>query len=251
VIIAAPGGAAMSWGASEMRRFAGGPAPVAFFAGLRTVSAMKIGVIGSGEVAKTLGGGFLKYGHETVLGTRDPAKLADWAREHPGGRVAGFAETAKFAEVVVLAVKGTVAADALKAAGAANLAGKPVIDATNPIADAPPVNGVLKFFTDLGDSLLERLQREFPAARLVKAFNSVGSACMVNPKFAGGKPTMFIAGNDAAAKRTVTGILDQFGWETEDLGSAEAARAIEPLCMLWCIPGFRSNDWIHAFKLLR
>jgi predicted dinucleotide-binding enzyme len=143
-----------------------------------------------------------------------------------------------------------VALDALRAAGAANLAGKPVIDATNPIADAPPVNGVLKFFTNLDESLMERLQREFGDARFVKAFNSVGNALMVNPKLKGGKPTMFICGNDDAAKQTVRGIVDQFGWETVDMGKAESARAIEPLCMLWCIPGMLRNEWAHAFKLL-
>ncbi len=212
---------------------------------------MKIGVIGSGEVAKTLGSGFLKHGHEVTMGTRDVLKLGDWAKQNPKGRLGSFADAAKFGEVVVLAVKGTVAADALRGAGAPNIAGKPVIDATNPIADAPPANGVLRFFTSHDESLMERLQREFGAAHLVKAFNSVGAACMVDPKFKGGKPTMFIAGNDDAAKKTTAGILSEFGWETEDMGSAEAARAIEPLCMLWCIPGFRQNDWVHAFKLLR
>ncbi len=211
---------------------------------------MKIGVLGSGIVATTLAGGFLKHGHEVMLGTRTASKLADWSRKNPKARIGSFAETAKFGELVVLAVKGTVAADALRAAGAVNLAGKPVIDAANPIADAPPVNGVLKFFTGLDDSLMERLQREFREARFVKAFNSVGSACMVNPKFKGGKPTMFICGNDEAAKKTVSDILDHFGWETADMGKAEAARAIEPLCILWCIPGFLRNDWSHAFKLL-
>ncbi len=211
---------------------------------------MKIGVLGSGIVATTLAGGFLKHGHEVMLGTRTASKLADWSKKNPKGRIGSFSEAAKFGELVVLAVKGTVAADALRAAGAVNLAGKPVIDAANPIADAPPVNGVLKFFTSLDDSLMERLQREFREARFVKAFNSVGSACMVNPKFKGGKPTMFICGNDEAAKKTVSDILDQFGWETADMGKAEAARAIEPLCILWCIPGFLRNDWSHAFKLL-
>jgi 8-hydroxy-5-deazaflavin:NADPH oxidoreductase len=114
----------------------------------------------------------------------------------------------------VLAVKGTVAVDALRAAGAANLGGKSVIDATNPISDLPPVNGVLRFFTNLDESLMERLQREFQSAHFVKAFNSVGNACMVNPQFKGGKPSMFICGNDDAAKKVVTGVLDQFGWET-------------------------------------
>jgi predicted dinucleotide-binding enzyme len=211
---------------------------------------MKIGIIGSGDVAKALGGGFLKHGHDVVLGTREPGKLADWARQNPKGRAVSFAEAAIYAEVAVLAVKGTAAADAVRAAGAGALAGKIVIDATNPIADAPPDHGVLKFFTTHDESLLERLQREFAGVRFVKAFNSVGSACMVNPQFKGGQPTMFICGDDAAAKSVITKILDQFGWETADMGPAVAARAIEPLCMLWCIPGFVANDWVHAFKLL-
>lgn len=212
---------------------------------------MKIGIIGSGDVAQALGGGFLKHGHAVAMGTRDPAKLAGWGTLNPKARIGGFGDAAGFAEVVVLAVKGAVAADALRMAGAASLAGKPVIDATNPIADEAPANGVLRFFTGPNESLMERLQREFSTAHFVKAFNSVGAACMVNPKFGGGKPSMFIAGNDAPAKRTVSAILTEFGWETEDMGGAEAARAIEPLCMLWCIPGFRQNDWAHAFKVLR
>src|SRR4029077_8383551 len=100
----------------------------------------KVGIIGSGVVAQALGDGFVKYGYEVTLGTREPSKLADWAGRNPTARVGSFADTAKFGELVVLAVKGTVAADALRAASAANLAAKPVIDATNPIADAPPVN---------------------------------------------------------------------------------------------------------------
>ncbi len=212
---------------------------------------MKIGVIGSGDVGRTLASGFLRHGHEVTIGTREPAKLAQWAAQNPGGRVGSFAESAQSGEIVVLAVKGSVAAEALRAAGAGNLAGKTIIDATNPIADAPPQNGVLKFFTSLDDSLMERLQREFADARFVKAFSSVGNASMVNPAFRGGPPTMFICGNDAAAKRQVTAILDQFGWESADMGGAEAARAIEPLCMLWCIPGFLHNEWTHAFKLLK
>src|SRR5262245_58772953 len=211
---------------------------------------MKIGILGSGDVAKALAGGFLKHGHDVVMGTRDPAKLGDWLARQRGIQARSFSEAAKFGEVVVLAVKGTVALEALRVTGAANLAGKTVIDATNPIADAPPVRGVLKFFTNLDESLMERLQREFADARFVKAFNSVGNALMVNPGFKEGRPTMFICGNDEAAKRTVRSILDQFGWETADMGHVEAARAIEPLCMLWLIPGFLLNEWSHAFKLL-
>jgi predicted dinucleotide-binding enzyme len=211
---------------------------------------MKIGVIGSGDVGQVLASGFLKHGHQVTIGTREPARLASWAKANPQGRVASFAEAAKFGELVVLAVKGAAALEALAAAGAEALAGKVVIDATNPIGGEPQ-NGVLKFFTNLDDSLMERLQRQFAKARFVKAFNSVGNARMVNPDFHGVRPTMFICGNDAAAKRTVTQILDRFGWDTEDMGGVEAARAIEPLCMLWCIPGFIRNQWTHAFKLLK
>lgn len=212
---------------------------------------MKIGIIGSGDVAKTLAAGFLKHGHEVTLGTREAGKLGDFAKANPKAKVGSFTDAAKFGDAVVLAVKGSGASMALMAAGAANLAGKTIIDATNPIADAPPDNGVLKFFTTLDSSLMEQLQKQFATAHFVKAFNSVGAAAMVNPQFKGGKPSMFIAGNDAGAKKTVAGILDQFGWEVEDMGGAEAARAIEPLCILWCIPGFARNDWFHAFKMLR
>jgi predicted dinucleotide-binding enzyme len=211
---------------------------------------MRVGVLGSGDVAQALAAGFLKHGHEVMMGTRSPSKLAQWASQNPRASIGDFADAAGFADVLVLAVKGTASRDALHAAGAARLAGKTIIDATNPIADAPPVNGVFKFFTNLDESLMERLQREFPDARFVKAFNSVGSHHMVNPQFKGGKPTMFICGNDEAARQTVRGILDQFGWETADMGMAAAARAIEPLCMLWCIPGLLHNKWSHAFKLL-
>ncbi|HEX5461629.1 MAG TPA: NAD(P)-binding domain-containing protein [Steroidobacteraceae bacterium] len=212
---------------------------------------MKIGVLGSGTVGTTLAGGFLAHGHEVTVGSREPDKLREWARKNSGARIATPEETAKFAEVGVLAVKGTAAAAMVRAAGPAHLAGKPVIDATNPLADAPPVNGVLRFFTSLDDSLLERLQKEFPQVRFVKAFNSVGSVRMVNPAYAEGRPTMFICGADQPAKDLITRLLDQFGWEVADMGGVEAARAIEPLCMLWCIPGLRQGQWTHAFKLLK
>ena len=212
---------------------------------------MKIGILGSGDVAKSLAAGFLKHGHEVMLGTGTPARLADWGTKHPGAHVGSFADAAGFAELAVLAVKGSAAADVLRSAGAQRLAGKTVIDTSNPIADAAPVNGVLQFFTGINESLFERLQREFPAINFVKAFNSVGAGFMVNPRFAGGPPTMFICGSDAAAKQAVRGVLTQFGWDTADMGQAEAARAIEPLCMLWCIPGLARGEWSHAFKLVK
>jgi len=211
---------------------------------------MKIGVLGSGGVAQTLAAGFLKHGHAVKVGSRTPAKLADWAGKNPTATVGTFAEAAAFGEVLALAVKGNVAAEALRLTGPKNLAGKTIIDACNPIADAPPQNGVLPFFTTTNLSLMEQLQGEFSEAHFVKAYNSVGSANMVNPQFAEGRPTMFICGNSEAAKKTVAGINEQFGWETADMGMAESARAIEPLCMLWCIPGFLHNQWTHAFKLL-
>jgi len=211
---------------------------------------MKVGVLGSGVVAQSLASGFLKHGHETMVGTRDTAKLAEWQQKNPKALLGSFSETAAFAEVLALAVKGLAAADVLRAAGSANLAGKLVMDACNPIADAPPDNGVLKFFTTLDDSLMERLQKEFPDVHFVKAFNSVGNAQFVNPEYRAGKPTMFICGNDESAKTTTTRLLEQFGWETADMGRVESARAIEPLCMLWCVLGFTKNEWTHAFKLL-
>jgi predicted dinucleotide-binding enzyme len=209
---------------------------------------MKISILGSGTVGEVLADGFRKHGHDVVRGSRDPGKLAAWAQK-TGGRAATFAAAAAGAEVVVLAVKGSAAGHALELAG--DLSGKIVIDATNPIADAPPQDGVLRFFTNLDESLMERLQAQAPAARLVKAFSCVGNAFMVNPTLPGGPPTMFICGNDDAAKATVTELLTQFGWDTADMGTATAARAIEPLCMLWCIPGLRGGGWSHAFKLLK
>ena len=212
---------------------------------------MKIGILGSGDVAKALAGGFLRHGYEVMMGTRDTNKLAQWAEQQQKVRSGGFAEAAQFGDIVVLAVKGSAAMDVMNMANPAQLSGKTVIDVTNPIADTAPVNGVLSFYTNLEDSQLERLQREYAKVRFVKAFNSVGNACMVNPRFSAGKPSMFICGNDTSAKAQVRNIVEQFGWEVEDMGRAEAARAIEPLCMLWCIPGFLNNDWTHAFKVLR
>jgi hypothetical protein len=211
----------------------------------------KIAVLGSGIVGQTLADGFLKQGYAVTRGSRDPAKLEAWRNAAgPNADVQTFEAAARAASLVVLAVKGT-AAESVVSECASALEGKPVIDTTNPIAEAPPVNGVLRFFTNLDESLLERLQRRAPPARFVKAFSCVGSAFMVHPNFGGVKPTMFICGNDANAKAEVNALLDQLGWETEDMGSVEAARAIEPLCMLWCIPGLRENRWAHAFKLLK
>jgi predicted dinucleotide-binding enzyme len=212
----------------------------------------KIGILGSGQVAKTLGKGFLKHGFSVMLGSRSPEKLADWQGDAPGEALTGnFAEAAAYGEIIVLAVKGHAAQDAIRLAGSDALNGKTIIDTTNPIGERGPVEGVLSFFTTLDSSLMERLQDTFPEANFVKCFNSVGSPAMVNPHYEAGRPSMFICGNSNEAKAEVRDILDLFGWEIEDLGTAVSARAIEPLCILWCIPGFRNNSWNHAFKLLK
>ena len=212
---------------------------------------MKVGIIGSGQVGRALAKAFKSEGYDVMLGTRNTSneqlvQFNDEAKIDVGT----FDETANFGDIIVLAIKGTAAEEALHLAGKENLDGKIIIDTTNPIADSPPVNGVLHYTTSLENSLMERLQQVVPGAKFVKAFNIVGNALMYKPKLQGGKPTMFICGNDDDAKKQVTGILDKFGWETEDFGKAESARAIEPLAILWCIPGFLRNSWMHAFKLL-
>lgn len=216
------------------------------------VAAMKkIAILGSGQVGDALAKGFLELGHPVKRGTREPAKLDAWKQGAKGDASVGTAaEAAAWADVVVLAVKGTAAEATIDLAGAANLAGKTVLDATNPIADEPPDNGVLRYFTGPNDSLMERLQRKAPDARFVKAFNSVGNTFMFKPAFQQ-TPTMFICGNDAAAKREATEILTSFGWEAADMGGVEVARPIEALCPLWCAPGLLRQEWAHAFKYLK
>ncbi len=212
----------------------------------------KVAVLGSGQVGQVLADGFLKHGYEVMRASREPSKLDAWKKTAGSKAQTGtFADAAKWADGVVLAVKGGGAVEAIALAGAANLAGKVVMDTTNPIADAAPQNGVLRFSTDINESLMERLQKQVPDARFVKVFSCVGNAFMVNPKFPGGPPTMFICGNDKGAKAQVRTVLDQFGLDVSDMGAVEAARAIEPLCILWCIPGLTGNGWAHAFKLLR
>ena len=208
----------------------------------------KIGIIGSGNVGKTLARGLSKNSYEVMLGSEDKTKRESFTSE-TGIKTGSFSEVASFAEIVIIAVKGSVAEKVVTKL-TDNLNGKIVIDTTNPIADKPPVNGVLQFFTSYDESLLERLQKQVPGAHFVKAFNCIGSEFMINPDFKQ-KPTMFICGNNSLSKTTVSTILDKIGWETEDMGMVEAARAIEPLCMLWCIPGLMHNKWSHAFKLLK
>lgn len=214
--------------------------------------AYDIGIIGSGGVGEALAAGFLKYGYKVMRASRNPAKLADWKKAAgQSASVGTLEETARFGQMIVLAVRGYGAEEAVRLCGPANLKGKTILDTTNPIVDMIPEKGVLKFFTDQNDSLMEHLQKLVPDAHFVKAFSCVGEDHMVDPDFGGEKPTMFICGNDLWAKKEATAILTQFGWETEDMGDVESARAIEPLAILWCIRGFRANRWNHAFKMLK
>jgi 8-hydroxy-5-deazaflavin:NADPH oxidoreductase len=211
----------------------------------------KVGILGSGDVGKTLAKGFLKHGYQVAIGTDHAEKLAEFKRENPQIETVTFEQAAQSGDIVVLCVKATVAEKIIEKVKR-HLSGKTVIDTTNPIADAPPENGVLKYFTSFEQSLMERLQKIAPDAQFVKAFNSIGSGLMINPDFRDNtKPIMFICGNNDDAKKKVYEILEKFGFEIEDMGKAESARAIEPLCMLWCIPGFLRNEWAHAFKLLK
>ena len=212
---------------------------------------MRIGILGSGDVGRALGTAFAACGHEAKLGSRDAnnPKVKDWVAKG-GVHAAGgtFEDVAKFAEVIVLATLWTGTENALRLAGVQNLAGKVLIDATNPLdfSTMPP-----KLSVGGTDSTGEQVQRWAPAARVVKAFNIVGNAHMFRPAFPGGPPDMFICGNDAAAKATVSQILNEFGWEVIDLGGIEGSRYLEPLAMVWIAHGVRSKSWNHAFKLLK
>jgi hypothetical protein len=211
----------------------------------------KVGIIGSGNVGQALAQGFIDNGFEVTIASRSNEKRKELEVQFNGKLKTDTPEnTAKFGDLIVFAVKGNQGADALKEMGIENLDGKTIIDTTNPISNAMPVNGVLMYDSSINRSLMEDLQEQAPKANFVKAFSSVGSVHMVNPAFES-KPSMFICGNNPDAKKEVTGILEKFGWETEDMGTIEAARAIEPLAILWCIPGFVKNSWTHAFKLLK
>ena len=212
---------------------------------------MKIGILGTGGVGQALGSGFVRLGHEVRMGSRDAnsEKARTWVAKAGSGASAGtFADAARFAEVDVLATLGTGTERALELAGPDDFAGKVVIDATNPLDFS---SGTPKLFVGHSDSLGEQVQRWLPKAKVVKAFNTVGRDHMVHPKFPGGAPDMFICGNAAEAKKTVTGFLTAFGWNTIDIGGIEGARILEPLGLLWVTYATRTNSRNHAFKLLR
>jgi len=213
---------------------------------------MRVGILGSGGVAQALGTGFVTLGHDVKLGTRTPAadKLRLWVKQAgTQGSVGSFGEAAAFGELAVLATAWSGTENALKLAGPPTLAGKVLIDVTNPFRAAP--NGSPTLAVGWMDSGAEQVQRWVPGAKVVKAFNTVGNPHMFRPQFPGGPPDMFICGNDASARQTVGDICKSFGWGVIDLGGIESARYIEPLAMVWTTYAFRTNTWNHAFKLLR
>jgi NADPH-dependent F420 reductase len=210
---------------------------------------VRIGILGSGDVGRALAQGFAGLGHDVKIGSRDPQKLAEFAAG-AGERVSTgtFEEAARFGDIVVLATLGVATAEAIRLAGEQHFDGKVVIDTTNPLdfsQGAPP-----RLSVGHTDSLGEQVQRQLPSAKVVKAFNTVGNALMVHPQLPLA-PDMFLCGNDADAKKIVSQICEHFGWVPVDLGGIEAARYLEPMCMVWVIFGFRTNTWGHAFKLLR
>ena len=214
---------------------------------------MKIGILGSGEVGQALGRGFVSRGHEVMMGTRDPQaeKVKAWvAKNQPLASAGSFADAARFAELAVLATGWSGTENAIQLAKPENLRGKVVIDVTNPLAfpDGKPPPGLALGHTDSGG---EQVQRWLPESRVVKAFNTVGNAHMVDPQFPGGPPDMFICGDDPAAKKTVADVCVAFGWGVVDIGGIDGARLLEPMCILWVRYGLLSGSWGHAFKLLR
>jgi predicted dinucleotide-binding enzyme len=196
--------------------------------------------------------GFRSRGHEVVIGSRNPDKpeLREWLSGEGAGVQAGtFAHAAEHGELLVLAVLGDAAEQAIADAGSENFSGKVVIDAMNPLdfsAGFPP-----KLSITGEDSLGERVQRALPDAKVVKAFNTIGNPYFVEPRFSEGEPTMLIAGNDEGAKQTVRDVLGEFGWsDTIDIGGIEGSRELEAICIAWVKIGGARGAWDHGFKLL-
>jgi predicted dinucleotide-binding enzyme len=212
----------------------------------------RIGVLGSGEVGRRLASGFAQCGHDVMIGSREPDKpeLREWLAAEGAGATAGpFADTAAHGDLLVLAVLGNAAEEAIAQAGPANFGGKVVIDAMNPLdfsGGFPPKLSVCG-----EDSLGERVQRAIPDAKVVKAFNTIGNQFFFRPQFAEGLPTMLIAGDDADAKHTVADVLVDFGWpEPVDIGGIEGSRELEAICIAWVKIGGARGAWDHGFRLL-
>jgi predicted dinucleotide-binding enzyme len=213
---------------------------------------MQIGILGSGEVGQALGLGFAQLGHEVKIGTREPQsdKLKPWlAKAGKKATTGSFEDTARFADMAVLATLWSGTQSAIGLAQPGNLARKVVMDVTNPLLFEP--NRSPQLALGHADSGGEQVQRWLPHSKVVKAFNTVGSAHMVNPQFPGGPPDMFICGDDASAKQAVATVCKNFGWGVVDAGGIEGARLLEPMCILWVMHGLQTGSWNHAFKLLQ
>lgn len=213
---------------------------------------MNVGILGTGDVGRALGRGFIALGQPVKMGARDARneKALAWAQEAGvKGSVGTFADAASFAEVVVLATLGVANESAITMAGPEHFRGKVLIDTTNPLdfsGGMPP-----KLAVSGNDSAGERVQRLLPDTYVVKAFNTVGNAFMFRPDFPGGPPDMFICGNHDDAKTTVAAILKDFGWGVVDVGGIECSRYLEAMCMVWVLSAMRTNNWNQAFKLLK
>jgi 8-hydroxy-5-deazaflavin:NADPH oxidoreductase len=209
----------------------------------------KVGILGSGEVGRALGYAFLALGHEVMVGSREPDKLKPWVKAAGAGASAGtFEQAVRFGQLIVLATLGTGTENAIHIAGANNFIGKVVIDTTNPLDFS---KGAPQLSIGHTDSLGERVQRALPGAWVVKAFNTVGNALMINPQLPGGPPDMFICGDDDRAKSKVSEVCKDFGWGVIDIGGIQGSRHLEPMCMVWVLYGMRAKTWTHAFKMLR
>src|SRR6185369_10942935 len=211
---------------------------------------MKIGILGTGDVGRALGTGFVKHGHEVKIGSREAGneKAEAWKQETGDKALTGtFADAAAFGEIVIVSTLWTGTENALRLAGHDNFKGKTVIDTINPLDFSTGAPRLAVSGTSAG----EEVQKWLPDSHVVKAFNIVGKAHMVDPQFPGGPPDMFIAGNDAGAKETVSGILKDFGWDVVDLGGIESSRYLESMAMVWILHYFQTKNGNHAFKFLR
>jgi predicted dinucleotide-binding enzyme len=209
---------------------------------------LNIGVLGSGSAGRTLATGFLGHGYPVMIGSRDPSKFQDWLQHAgPQARIGTFAETAEFGDLVVLSVNGRAAEDVIRLAGIASLNGKIVLDASFPLDFS---SGRPELFVGTRDSLGERIQRLIPNAYVVKGLNIVQADVMINPSLTGGEPDMLIAGDSDEAKRTVTGLLREFGWPVIDMGGIESARWLEAISLAWVVYSHRTGKTHHAFKLV-
>ncbi len=212
----------------------------------------RVGVLGTGEVGRRLAAGFASRGHDVVIGSRDPAKpeLREWlSRDGAEIRAGTFAEAAAHGELLVLALLGNAAERAIAEAGPGSFSGKVVIDAMNPLDFSGGFPPKLSICGE--DSLGERIQRALPDAKVVKAFNTIGSPYFVDPSFSDGEPTMLIAGDDNEAKGTVRDVLADFGWsDTVDIGGIDGSRELEAICIAWVKVGGAREAWDHGFKLL-